>query len=88
MKNFKQAAAEALDLPKDVVLNLPKITVIGETDVVVENFCGVLEYTADCIRLNLRQSILTVRGSGLDIRSITDEDVGITGRITAIEFIR
>ena len=44
-KNVKQKFSNYLDIPKDVILDLPKITVIGDIQLYVENHRGIIEYT-------------------------------------------
>ena len=43
MKNIKRNFAEALEIPEEIVLNLPLITMTGRERLVVENYKGVIE---------------------------------------------
>lgn len=38
----KEVLVEKLDLPKDVLLNVPKIIVIGRNEVTIENHKGIM----------------------------------------------
>ena len=38
----RDVIAEKFDLPKDVVLNLPKITIIGNNEIIIENHKGII----------------------------------------------
>lgn len=73
-----------LDMPKEVTLNYPKITVLGEESVTVENHKGLIELSQTLIRLNTPMYLLKITGENLDIKSITGDDVEITGKITGI----
>lgn len=72
------------DMPKEVMLNYPKITVVGEERVVVENHKGLIELSQTVIRLNTSMYLLKITGENLDIKSITGEDIEVIGKITGI----
>ena len=73
-----------LDMPKEVTLNYPKITVLGEESVVVENHKGLIELSQTVIRLNTTMYLLKITGENLDIKSITGDDIEIVGKIPGI----
>ena len=73
-----------LDMPKEVTLNYPKITVMGEESVCVENHKGLIELSQTVIRLNTSMYLLKITGENLDIKSITGDDIEISGKITGI----
>lgn len=75
---------DILDMPKEVTLNYPKITLLGEESVVVENHKGLVELSQTSIRLNTSMYLLKITGENLDIKSITSEDIEIIGKITGI----
>lgn len=85
-RKIKEKFAELLELPKEVVLNIPKTTIVGGSDMIVENFKGLVECDDTRIRLNTGIGIIGIRGSGLKIREITSEDVIISGDIQSLEF--
>ena len=73
-----------LDMPKEVTLNYPKITILGEESVCVENHKGLIELSQTVIRLNTTMYLLKITGENLDIKSITGDDIEVTGKITGI----
>lgn len=79
---------EMLELPKEIVLNIPKITIVGNGDMIIENYKGIIEYSDTRIRINTGIGTIRMNGSRLVIREITSEDIIISGEIQALEFIR
>lgn len=75
---------DILDMPKEVTLNYPKVTLLGEESVVVENHKGLVELSQTVIRLNTSMYLIKITGENLDIKSITGEDIEIIGKITGI----
>lgn len=79
-------AAEVLDAPKDVVMNLPKIVINGDSEVFCGAYKGLFEYTETGIKLSSAGRAVMVRGEKLMIKSIENEEIIICGKIKAVEF--
>ncbi|MGE5614877.1 MAG: sporulation protein YqfC [Bacillota bacterium] len=86
-KTMREKFMELLELPKELVLDIPKITVVGKGDMMIENYKGVIEYNSDRIRVNTGIGTLKITGAGLFIREITSEDIIISGGIHSLEFV-
>lgn len=86
--SIKEKFTELLELPKEIVLNIPKITIIGNGDMIIENYKGLIEYESVRIRVNTGIGIIRITGVRLLIREITSEDVIICGEIHSLEFIK
>lgn len=86
--SLKEKFTEMLELPKEIVLNIPKFTMVGSSDIIIENYKGLVEYDNSRIRINTGVGIVKMTGSRLLIKEITSEDVIISGDIQSIEFIR
>lgn len=87
MKNIKRNFAEALEIPEEIVLNLPLITMTGRERLVVENYKGVIEYDEKQIRLNTSIGILKIEGDSLVLKNIAYESITILGVIKNMEFL-
>lgn len=85
-KSIKEKFAEMLELPKELVLDRPKLTMIGQYDLMIENYKSVLEYDNDRIRVRTGSSVILITGTDLIIREITSEDIIISGTIHTLEF--
>ncbi len=83
MKIYKKIT-NALELPKEVTLDYPKITLMGDESLTVENHKGLIEFSQTVIRLNTKIYILKVSGENLDIKNISEDEIEIFGRITAL----
>lgn len=78
---------EMLDLPQDIVFNLPRLTLIGNNELHIENHEGVKHFSSEELILILKQGSLRVEGKGLIIRSILPHEVFVEGRVEAIKLI-
>ena len=76
-----------LDLPQDVVFDVPRITMIGNLQLYVENYRGVVQFSETGLILELSQGKLEVVGKRLSIRAILPEEVFIEGEIEQVSFL-
>lgn len=86
-RKFHKLTAELLDMPEDVVYDLPRLTMIGDRQLYIENHRGVVHFSSDKLRLALSKGQLEVTGSELVIRTIWTEEVFVEGVIANIQLI-
>ncbi|WNR46385.1 sporulation protein YqfC [Paenibacillus roseipurpureus] len=86
-RKWNQFTAKILDLPQDVVQDLPRITMIGNVQLYVENHRGVLHFSSENLKLELTKGTLEVFGRQLVIRAILSEEVFIEGIIDNVKYI-
>ena len=85
-KSRAERIVEMLDLPKDIVLNLPKLIFTGNRELFVENYRGIVEYSDTVIRLNTGNCLIKVTGRALGIKNIAEEEITLCGEIKTLEF--
>ena len=86
-EKVKREVTAALELPKEIVLNLPLITLYGNEELNLENYKGVVEYTNERIRIGTSKGILKIEGRNLLLKQVTSENISVTGGILRIEYM-
>ncbi|MCM3725170.1 sporulation protein YqfC [Neobacillus cucumis] len=79
--------ANKMDLPQDVIMDLPRITMIGQIHIYVENHRGLLSFTDKELRLLLKQGQLLIKGKGFVIKTILPEEILLEGKIDQVIYI-
>ena len=82
----KELMVESLKLPKDSLLGASIVTVTGNTDVFVENYKGIIEYTSQLILLQGKTCKIEICGRRLCIVYYTNEDMKINGWIETVRY--
>jgi len=85
-KGFKQQIVDFLDLPGDIILNLPKITLLSNLQLVVENHRGILKFSPAAIHVSITGGELIISGRELKLRSVLAEEIYVEGEIKSIVF--
>lgn len=86
-ENASLSVARALDVPLDVICDVPRIEFMGQSSVNIENFRGILDYSESCIKINTTVGIVEISGEEILIESITDEGVIAKGKFLQMRFL-
>ena len=79
--------AEALEVPEELALDLPRITLLGNISLEVENHKGIISYSAREVRLRVSDGYLIARGNGFKLRSISKMDATLEGEINNLAIV-
>ncbi len=74
------------DIEKKLLVRYSLITLVGNSELMVEGLRGILDYSADTLRINTVSGILLIMGAGLEITSLTAEELSVKGKIISLEF--
>ena len=74
-----------LEIPQEVYSDVPKITIIGFNEMLIENFRAILEYEEFFIKIDTEKGTVNINGYKLTLEQITEDDIGIKGTIKSIE---
>lgn len=85
-KRSRQVIGKALELPEDVVLNKPKITVTGEEEVIVENHKGIVLFQETMFKVNSDAGLITIYGNNFEILFMGGSTIIIAGRFKSIVY--
>lgn len=75
-----------LELPADVVMDLPRITMIGQIHIYIENHRGVKAFSNEQLKLKLKQGTLVISGREFVIKTILPEEILLEGTISSVDF--
>lgn len=76
-----------MQLPADVMMDLPRITMIGQLHIYIENHRGVLRFSNQELRLLLKQGQLLIKGDQFVIKTILPEELLLEGRIDQVIYL-
>ncbi|ADQ46287.1 sporulation protein YqfC [Caldicellulosiruptor kronotskyensis 2002] len=84
-KNLRQFALLS-QLPQEVITDQPRITLIGDQEIIVENHKGLICYEDTFVKINTNISPLAIEGDKLVIERMDSETIIINGRIKYVKY--
>ena len=76
------------EMPKEVCSHIPKFTITGFEEIIIENYKGILEYENFFVRISTHIGIVNINGFNLNLETMTNDDIRVTGKIESVEFER
>lgn len=83
VKRLKERFSDMMELPRELLMDIPRITMLGNENILIENYKGIIEYEENLIRLN---NGINVFGDNLNVEEISDTEIFISGKISNVEF--
>jgi sporulation protein YqfC len=81
---FRRRVAELLDLPEDVLLQVPRLELVGRLQLRLTNHRGLVRFDSQEVVVRVPEGEVHIAGEGLVIGWIDKEELLITGRLAAV----
>jgi len=85
--NIRKWMAFKMELPPDVVMDLPRVTIVGQLHIYIENHKGLLVFTDKELRLLLKQGQLLIKGKSFVIKTILPDELLLEGKIEEVHYL-
>ena len=83
----KEKFLEKLNLPDELVYDYAKITMIENTEILIEGSNNIVDYYDNYIKVQTKNVYIIIDGKNLNINEINDKELLISGNITNIGYI-
>lgn len=84
--NLQQTVNKVKSLPKNLVLQLPRITLLGNLQCGIENHDGILQYSSELVIVKTGNYRIYIEGTGLVITSLSAEAFYVEGKIGQVRY--
>ena len=79
-----EKTARWMDIPADVLTGLPRMELIGDGELRMENHKGILAYGSEEIHVSGGAFVVKITGEDLELRAMTGLELLVTGKIRQI----
>ncbi|MFA5536329.1 MAG: YabP/YqfC family sporulation protein [Bacillota bacterium] len=80
-KEIQAGVTEILEMPPEIVLDLPKLVLIGNQELLLQNHRGIIEYNNYQIRVSVSLGQITIKGEMLLLKNLKQDEILIRGKI-------
>ncbi|MPM79834.1 hypothetical protein SDC9_126876 [bioreactor metagenome] len=84
-ESLLEKTAHTFDLPADAVAGLPRVELLGDRELRMENHKGILAYGREEIHVSGGRLIVRITGTELELRAMNAGELLITGHICTVE---
>ncbi len=85
----KQRLAEGIrkvGLPEEVLLDVPRVVLMGDQRVIIENHKGIVEYAGQSVRVRTACGLMEIQGNDLRLEYFGASDLVVLGRIDMLGY--
>lgn len=86
LKKAKENLTRKLDLPQDIVFDLPKITVIGDSEITIENHKGIVLFEEKEIKINSGIGLISIYGDNFEVLFMGGRTLALKGFFKSIVY--
>lgn len=83
---IREKLADVLEMPRELVMDFPRITMVGNAQALIENHKGLIEYTSNKVRVSVSLGELVLSGANLVIARISSDEIAVEGSISSVSF--
>lgn len=83
---IKNIVTKELGLPVEVIDNLPKISVVGDREITIENHKGILSFDKDNTKIKTSIGVLEIQGEDIEIIFIGGSTIIISGKFKSLGY--
>lgn len=73
-------------LPEEVIFGVPKVILMGEERVLIENHKGIVEYGKERVRVRTVCGLLEIIGTGLSLNHLGASDLLVQGKVSQLGY--
>ena len=82
----KEFIAQKLDIPIEVMIDIPKIIITGKEEITIENHKGIVAFSENEIKVSSKKGIIKIQGNNFEIFYMGSNSLTINGEIRAISY--
>ena len=84
--NMRTEIIDLLELPKDILLGIPLLTLKGDMEITIENHKGILSYTSVELEILAKNFRILIIGEEMMISQYSKDSITIKGKISVVTF--
>ena len=84
---WRNFLTQTFELPQDVLMDLPRITMIGQLHVYIENHHGLAKFQDNELQIFLTTGLLQIKGENFVLKTILPEEILLEGKITELKYV-
>lgn len=85
-RKVKESVATKLDLPREMILDLPKVTVISNSEISIENHKGVIFFGESQIKIRTSIGVVNISGGNFEIIFVGGSTIALSGKFKSIVY--
>ncbi|WP_244833283.1 sporulation protein YqfC [Clostridium sp. BJN0001] len=74
------------DFPEDVSMDIPKVIILGNNQITIENHKGIMSFERNNVKINSKIGTVSIDGEEFEIIFIGENTITISGKFKGISY--
>ena len=84
--NTKRNIADKLEFPRDIILNMPKIQVTGDNEIIIEKHKGIVLFDKSIVKINSGVGLISRYGNNFEVLFMGGSTITVGGKFKSIVY--
>lgn len=84
INKVKEYLADKLDLSRDIILDIPRIVVTGDSEIIIENHKGIILFEENEVKINSELGQISILGKEFEILFMGGSTLTMSGKFKSI----
>lgn len=85
--DIREAVSGSFEIPVDVAFDLPRIMILGDGSIFVENYLALAEYKRESVKLVTKLGLLEISGDDFEIRMMKQNNIALGGKFYGLKIV-
>lgn len=83
--DIREVVAGSFEMSVFSEVDLPRVMIMGDSGIFVENYLALCEYKSDSIKLATKLGIMEFSGAGFEIKMMKQNNIYISGKLVGMK---
>ena len=85
--DIREVVSGSFEIPAEVAFDLPRIMILGDGSIFVENYLALAEYKRDSVKLVTKLGLLEFSGDGFEISMMKQNNIALKGKFYGLRIM-
>lgn len=86
LNNFRARIADEFNISEEVLLDVPKVSVVGRNKIIIENHKSILEFSKSVLRVASSIGTIYIYGDNMEVLFMGDETIVVSGTFNSLNY--
>lgn len=85
--DIREVVSGSFELPVQVAFDLPRIMILGNGCIFIENYLALAEYKKTSVKLATKLGLLEISGDDFEIKVMKQNNIAIYGKFSGLKIV-
>jgi sporulation protein YqfC len=84
LNKIRENIAQQLELPRDIIMNLPRIIINSDSEITIENHKGIILFEEKNVKIDSNIGVISINGDNFEVLFIGGSTLILSGKFKSV----